>query len=161
MPTATNVMLFLHILCAIVGFGWVTLASVSYARVGKLRGGEALASYRTVDASTKVAEWFIYGVFVFGILAVVVAPGEMAEKFRPMWLSISMLLYIVSLVLSLAVVQPTGRRMGRLLEQAAEAPSPELGAEMERLGKRNGMVTGILHLLFVVVLALMVFKPGA
>jgi len=153
-------MLFLHILCAIVGFGYVTLASIGYRRVGALRGSDALESYRTVDTGTRVAEWFIYGVFVFGFLAAVAAPGGMSFAFKQWWLSVSMLLYIVALVLSLALLQPGGRKMGRLLEQAAQNPSPELGAQLEAQGKRQGMVSGILHLLFVVVLILMVFKPG-
>lgn len=159
-----KVVLLLHILAAIVGFGGVLLNGV-YATMAKANPGpEGAAITRANFHVTSVwAERSIYGVFVFGLLLVPLSDG--AIGFGDTWVWTSMALYVVGIGVAHAVLLPSGRRMVELSAAAAQAdpsagPPPQVG-EMERLGKRLGAASGVNHLLLVVILGLMIWKPGA
>jgi hypothetical protein len=158
--------LYLHILAAIVGFGSVMLNGV-YAMQAKQRPGrEGLAIFEANLFVTKMAEYAIYAVFVFGLITAIL--GDPYIKFSQAWLSAAMGLYIVGIAISHAVMIPSAKKMGTLLTKLAAGPPPGAAAggpppevaEVEALGKRMGMFGAILNLLVVVVLFLMVVKPG-
>jgi uncharacterized membrane protein len=161
-----DLLLFLHILAVVVGFGGVMLNGVYAARAKRAGGREGVAVMETnTFVSDKVAEPFIYAVFVLGILLVLV--GDEVWEWDQAWINISMLLYIVGIALSHAVMRPAVRRLNTLTAQLASAgPNPGAGgpppevAEVEALGKRVGLVGMILNLIVVVIIFLMVFKPG-
>lgn len=158
--------LFLHIFSAIVGFGSVFFNGV-YAQQAKQRPGrEGVAINQAVFAVSKLGEIFIYLVFVFGLLLVLLA--EEPVSFGDLWVSLSMLLYIVALGVSHGVLQPSVRKANALAEELAttEGPPPGAGgpppqvAQLEALGKRIGAADVFLKLSLVAVLALMIWKPG-
>ena len=106
--------LVLHILSAIVGFGGVILNGF-YAQQAKARRGPAgLAVAQANFAVTKIAQRFIYAVFVTGLLVVAMSDGfwDMGET----WLSMAMFLYVVGLGISHGAMQPTVRKMLALME---------------------------------------------
>lgn len=142
--------LVLHILSAIVGFGGVMLNGIHGAQAKKRPGAEAVAIIDSTLAVGKVAQAAIYGVFVFGILLVVTSDD--AWKFSHLWLSLSMGLYIVAVGLSHGVMAKNVRRMRELMASGG-------GPEMASVGKRIGMVGGVLNLMVVAILALMIWKP--
>lgn len=146
--------LFLHILCAIVGFGGVIIAGPGMSRAVRLKGEEGRAVFETASRQVKISQIFIYAVFVFGLVIVFVTDFI---DFSELWLSISMGIYIIALVISLAVLMPSDRRMHALFETQTQ----EALAELDKLGSRTAMVSGFNHLLFVVILILMIWKPGA
>ena len=83
-----------------------------------------------------------------------------------MWLSI--LFYIAAIGFSHGFQQPNARRMVALAEElvnggpppeGAQGPPPQV-AEMEATGKKLAMGGGILNLALLVIIVLMVFKPG-
>jgi len=159
--------LILHILCAIVGFGAVMLNGIYgqqiKARLQSGRVDEALGIYEANYTVTKIGEYFIYGVFVFGLLTGL--QGDPFIKFDQTWLWLAMVIYVLALALSHAVMIPTVKRMGVLIREMAGGPPPVGGpppqaAEMAELGKKMGVVGPILDLSVVVVLYLMVWKPG-
>jgi uncharacterized membrane protein len=85
---AYNIVKVLHILCAIVGFGAVTLNGL-YGAQAKARGGaEAAAIGQAVYRVSTVGEYFIYAVFVLGIA--LVAMGNNLFDFGQTWLWLSM-----------------------------------------------------------------------
>lgn len=168
--------LVLHILAAIVGFGTVMLNGLR-ARRSKAAGeagraGESAAIAEDIDLTSGVAEWFIYAVPLFGIGLVFMSgiPGtdERVWDFDQTWVWLSLVIYGVALVLSLTLLQPDSRRMRELTRELAEMGPPPAGAtepppqveEMDRVGRRLGAVNGLLHSSVVVVLVLMVWKPG-
>lgn len=166
-----NLVLVLHILCAIVGFGTVFLNGMYAAKAKAAGGREAYAIGSANFAAGKVAEYFIYGVFVFGLLMVFLSDtdGVQVIPWSDMWLSLSMLLYIVGIGLSHAVLIPSEKKALRLEEEmlagsggpaAGGGPPPQV-AELEQLGKKMALTGTVLNVLVVVVLVLMVFKPGA
>lgn len=155
MSNVTNWLTFLHVLCAIVGFGWVLLVGIQFKRAGEIKGSEGAELFASAAKVTKVATIFIYLTGAFGLAAALTMEGE---PFKMMWLSISMAIYIVALAISLGLMQPAERKLGRLFQQSLETPSAEVAAEIDAIGKKTGMYSGILDLLFVVMLFLMVFK---
>ena len=159
--------LILHILCAIVGFGAVMLNGV-YGQQVKIRlqsgrAKEALGAFEANEFVSKIGEYFIYAVFVFGLL--VALQGDPFIKFSQTWLWLAMVIYIVAIGISHAVLFPAVKRMGVLIREVADGPPPVGGpppqaAELAEIGKKLGVVGPLLNVLLVVVLFLMVWKPG-
>jgi len=159
--------LILHILCAIVGFGAVMLNGI-YGQQVKIRlqsgrAKEALGAFEANEFVSKIGEYFIYAVFVFGFLTAL--QGDPFVKFDQTWLWLSMVIYIVALGISHAVLFPAVKRMGVLIKEVADGPPPVGGpppqaGELAEVGKKLGVVGPILNLMLVAVLFLMVWKPG-
>jgi hypothetical protein len=163
--------LWLHILTIIVGFGstfvWPFLATKArqladpkvsyYVSQMSLQGGTILSSY------------FIYAAGATGLLLVILASGDdpAVIEFSDTWISIAFLLYFAGLGVSIFLHSPNLKAMLALQEQLASGAAPAAGgpppqvAELEERGKKAAMFGGILHLIFVLILLDMVFKPGA
>jgi uncharacterized membrane protein len=163
-----RIVLVLHILCAIVGFGGVLLNGLYAAQAKARKGPEGLAISQANFLVSKVAQYFIYGVFVFGVLLVPLS--DEAWEFEQAWVWLAMALYLVALGISHGLLRPTVERIIGLQEQLVAMGPPPAGAtggpppqvlQLEEQGKRAGMFAAALQLLFVVILVLMVFKPGA
>ena len=161
-----DLLLFLHLLAVVVGFGSVMLNGLYAARAKRAGGREGVAiAEANTWISEKVAQPFIYAVFVLGILLVLV--GDEVWEWDQAWINLSMLLYIVGIGLSHGLLRPAVRRMNVLTAQLAAAgptpgtngPPPEV-AEVQALENRIGAVGAALDVIVVVVLALMVWKPG-
>jgi hypothetical protein len=159
--------LILHILSAIVGFGAVVLNGI-YGQQMKTRMqsgkvSEALAIYDANFFVSGVGQFFIYGVFVFGFVTALL--GDPLVKFDQTWLWLAMVLYIVALGISHGLLLPAVKRMGVLMREVAAGPPPVGGpppqaTEMASLGQRIGAAGLVLNLFIVVILFLMVWKPG-
>jgi hypothetical protein len=159
--------LILHILCAIAGFGAVMLNGVYGQQIKiRLQSGrvsEALGIYEANFFVTQIGQYLIYGVFIFGFVTAL--QGDPFIKFDQTWLWLSMVIYLAAIGLSHGVMTPTVKRMGVLIGEMAAGPPPVGGpppqaAEMAELGKKIGTIGPILDLSIVVVLFLMVWKPG-
>lgn len=165
-----NVLLLLHILAAIVGFGGVVLNGIYAAQANKRGGREGLAvSEANEFVSSKVAERAIYAVFVLGILLLIV--GRPVVKFSQGWVITATVLYLIGLGTAQSVMVPGHRRLNRLMDELTSASAPSGGAqiasgpppqvaEIEALGKRLAATGAFLNLVLVVIVFLMVFKPG-
>jgi uncharacterized membrane protein len=166
--TGYRIVLLLHILCAIVGFGTVILNGL-YGREAKRRPGPGGLAITEANLTVSgIAEYFIYAVFVLGIALVLMS--DKAWGFGQTWIWLAMLLYIVGIGISHGVLFPNARRMKELsAELVAEGPPPADAppgpppqvVEMERRGKTLGAASSVLHVLLIVILVLMIWKPGA
>ena len=149
-----NLLLVLHLITVVVGFGSVALNGVYGALAKRNPGPEGAAiGEANVHVTNKWAEWFIYAVPVFGILLVLASDD--VWKFDQLWITLSFVLYIVGLGVSHGVMRPAAKRMNALARE--QRPDP---AAMQALEKRLGAGGGFLNLLVVVFIVLMVFKPG-
>ena len=164
--TSYKVVLLLHILAAIIGFGAVFLNTL-YGRAAERRKGvEGLAIAETNYDVSQVAGYFIYAVPIFGILLVLMSDD--AIKFSQAWLSLSFLLYLVALGLSHGALRPNVKKMHVLMRELADAgPSPASGSvrppqvdALERRGRTVGIVGAVLNLDVVILLYLMIWQPG-
>ena len=163
-PTIIEWVVFLHILAVIVGFGssfvWPAMASVA-------RKQEPPVGYAMSSASLKLGKplttYPIWAAGALGLLAAILQEGA----FKQTWLSASMGLYIVAVLIAAFLHAPNLTKMNELQRQLVEGEAtpteggpPAQVLELQDRGKRAGMFGGILHLLFLVVLILMVIKPG-
>jgi uncharacterized membrane protein len=161
-------LLVLHLLAAIVGFGPTVLAAVFGAKA-KARGGregQAIAE-TTYDVMHDVAEWIIYAVPILGILLVLTSDD--AWKFSDAWISFSFLLYIAALGIVHALHFPNIKRMNLLMAElntgtgppgSGGGPPPQV-AELEQRGKKAAGLGMLLNVMLVIIVFLMVWKPGS
>jgi uncharacterized membrane protein len=163
---AYKIVLTLHILCAIVGFGAVFLNGLYGQQAKARKGPEGLAISEANLLVSKVGEYFIYAVLLLGVALVLI--GDDVWGFGDAWIWLSMLLFLVALGISHGLLQPRVNRMIDLQRQLVASGPPPAGAagpppqvlEMEKIGKQLGMIGPVLNLFMVAVLVLMVFKPG-
>ncbi len=147
--------LVLHILAVIIGFGGMFISGFYGNEALKRPGREGLAVAETTAKITALAPMMaIYSVPILGILLVLLSDDTW--KFSEAWVSLSFLLYIVLLVLAITVQTPTVRKM-IALRSGADGAQP---LEMQKLGRTAATVGGIVNVLWIIVLFLMVFKPG-
>ena len=86
--TLYGILLFLHIICAILGFGSLALNGLYGQQAAERKGPEGVAIGQANMAVSKVAEVFVYGVFVFGILLVLTAEDDLIGFERPLGVAV-------------------------------------------------------------------------
>ena len=166
--TGYDVVLVLHILAVIVGFGTVALNGVRGADAKARPGPGGLAIGESSFRVSNIAEKFIYAVPVLGIGLVFMSDD--AWTFGQTWVWLSILLYVIGIGVSHGVLIPAEKRMNALAAELVAAGPPPAGAaaggpppqvvEMEGLEKKLAAAGTFLNVLMVVVVILMVFKPG-
>lgn len=149
---------FLHLMAVVIGIGTVFLNGVYANKSMKRQGTEGVAISEANFEVSAIAEKFIYAVPVFGIFAVLANDGI---DFDQTWIWLSLLLYVVAIGISHSIVIPGHRKINELSRRLATgAGGPEEGQQLEAIGKRMAPAGAALDLLVVVLVALMVWKPG-
>ena len=154
--------LFLHIAAAIVGFGPTFSFGLIMAMGAKDPKNMPFASAIMHAISKKVTLPLALSMAVTGTLLIIASPYGLSDT----WLVAALGVYAVAISYSMFVQGPAS---GKMQEMIAGMPSgPPSGdapagppAEMAKLGKKlqmGGMFLGVLTL---VILVLMVWKPGA
>ena len=161
-----DLLLLLHILGAIVGFGTVFLNGIYGAQAKKRPGPGGVAIGEANLAVSGIAEYVIYSVPVTGVILVLLND---AWTFGQTWVWLSIVAFVVALGISHGSQIPAARRMNELAAELAAAGPPPEGApagpptqvvEMGALEKRLGAGGAILNLLTIAILVLMIWKPG-
>jgi uncharacterized membrane protein len=146
MDDGYKAILLFHILMAIIGFApaWLTPVLVRLTANGDRAAADAL--------ETSVLRYSLPGIGVAGLLGFGLAGMSKVEGFdEPLykmsqtWLVIAIILWLVLLAVTFFVARPAIKAF-RDGDTAAKA--------------RISMSTGITHLILVVMLYLMIFKPG-
>ncbi len=159
-----NVLLVLHILCAIVGLGSVMLNGI-YAAQGQKRpgpGGRAVSEANYFVSN--IGEKFIYAIPILGIL--LVPASHKAWTFGQTWIWLSLLLYVIAIGISHSILIPGHKRINALLAEMEQGPPPAGGPppqaiELHAIGKKMAPAGAALNVFVVIFLILMVWKPGA
>ena len=166
--TGYKIVLVLHITAVIVGFGSVVLNGLYGAEAKKRKGPGGLAIGEANYHVTHIAEYVIYSVPIWGIALVLMS--DKTWKFSQAWVGGAFLLYLIAIAISHAVMIPSAKRMNALSAELVNAGPPPAGAaggpppqvaEMESLGNKLATFGGILNLMLLVIIILMIFKPGA
>lgn len=153
-----NIVLLLHIVTAIVGFGGVIAHGAYNARAFASKAGEAAVLLRNTQAVTKVAHFALYGLFLLGI--VLIALSDSAISFAAPWVSASFVVWFAVIGVAHGMVRPA---VAALTERAGElAPDTDMSSDEEVTGmaKKLAVGEGVTQLLLVVALVLMVWQPG-
>jgi TRAP-type uncharacterized transport system fused permease subunit len=165
--TPYRLVLLLHILTAIIGFGAVFLNALYGRAAERRKGAEGLAIAETNFDVSQMAGYFVYAVPVLGILLVLMS--DKFYEFSQIWISVTFVLYIVALGLSHGVLRPNVKKMHALMRElvAMGAPAPGGAAgrppqvdEIEQRARTVGTTGAVLNVILVVILYLMVWKPG-
>lgn len=149
--------LVLHILTALVGLGAVFFNGLYATQARAGAGAEGLAVAETNFRVSKVAEWFIYGILVTGVLMVLMSDD--VYGFGQTWIWLSLVLYVVGLGVSHGLMIPSARRMLALMREAPTSGAAP--ADFAAIERRMAIGGGFLNALTVVLIVLMVWKPGA
>ena len=164
--TGYKIVFMLHILSIIVGFGGVILNGIYGAEAKKRKGPGGAAIGEANLAVTKLAEKVILTVPIWGIALVFMSDG--VWEFSQLWVILALVLFVATMGVATGVQLKNQKRMVTLAGELALAGPPPAGAsgpppqvaEMEALEKKLGMGGAFLSLMIVVLIYLMVFKPG-
>jgi hypothetical protein len=151
-----DLLLLLHVGAAIVGFG----ATFSFSVLGPLAantgGPQGLGLMKGI---VKVAKTLVYPAIVIQPVtgALLIFEENLDNNFMDQWwLWVSILVFAAAVFVALVRQTPTIEKMIELAE-SGRAESPEFAA----LGKRAGMQGPLLAVMLLVIIFLMVVKPGA
>ena len=150
-----QLVLVLHILSAIIGFGGMFIAGFYGNEARNLPGREGLAvATTTLKVTGRIPTVAVCAVPILGILLILLSDD--LWKFSEAWISLSFLLYFVLMGLATGLQVPTIRKMVAMRAGADGAQS----LEMQAMGKKVATVSAVVNVLWVIILFLMVFKPG-
>jgi len=156
MAIMLQLVMFLHILGAIVAFGFGFYAPIFGMATAKepqhgnwyLRTAKRLSNVIIIPFALSMA--------VTGYLLVAESGGP--ERFKEPWLAVAIVLYVIALAIVFLLQRPTLNKLIALTEQppGPEGPPAEVGANVRKL-QLYGV---ILLVLTIAIVALMVWKPG-
>lgn len=150
-------LLSVHVLAAILTVGPVAIAASMFPRYARLclaapdpRKG---AVVRILHRITRV--YAVIGVLVpvFGI-ATAATIGVLGDT----WLISSMILTAAAAALLIFLILPNQRRIIHELDVAGEAAT---SSSPDRVARRLGMMTGMFNVLWLIVVVLMISRPGS
>jgi uncharacterized membrane protein len=154
---AYRLLLLLHIVAVVVGYGVTFVVPFLAAR---LRGSEPSARLQVQEATTALGgavvapSLWIAG--LIGIILVAVGPWEFSET----WVSIAFVLWIIGASLALFVILPAERKALDLARRVATSrAASDTVAEYNALKSRTSMLTSINHLIFLLLVIDMIWKP--
>ncbi|HEY9477043.1 MAG TPA: DUF2269 family protein [Microbacteriaceae bacterium] len=154
MATLMNI---LHVVTAVFIVGPMAVLPMTGMRA--IRAGNA-GQVLTLAKSTFVLSLASLAVVIFGFGAMALAPERFNLSITTPWILISIVLYIIALIVSLAMVVPFMRRAGHRLQETGSdgAAASTSGGSMSEYSL-IGMSSGISAVLLLVVVILMVWKP--
>jgi hypothetical protein len=147
-----QIFLALHLLAAIFAIGPLAHAVTTAAR--GLRSADAGATAASARTTRLYAVASLIVVVLGFALMSMKAPGshQAAGQFGDLWIWLSLLLWLVAVALAMAVVVPTLDRATATIGR---------GEPVQALAGRVAASGGVIALLFVAIVFLMVFQPGA
>ena len=150
-------LLVLHILAAVIFVGNIITAAFWKTRADRSGNLETIAitSRSLLQADYVFTAPGIVVLLVTGIWMVGLSDWA---RFQEPWLGGSFVLLIITGIIWLAVLLPQQRRMVRLAQEGADAGA--LSPDYRRAGRIWSMFGGIATLLPILILFLMVIKPG-
>ena len=163
---AYKIVLVLHILCAIIGFGAVFLNALYGQQAKSRKGAEGLAISEANELVTKVGEFFIIAVFFLGLALVLMSDDVIG--FGQTWVWLAMTLFVVAFAVSTGLMATRSAHDRPAARAGRGGPPParrvrdrrRRSLEMEKIGKQMAVIGPFLNIMLIVILALMVFKPG-
>lgn len=150
-------LLFLHVMGAILAFG----PTFAYSIMGAMAGREPQHANFSARQVAAIGNKLVYPLAIFqGVTGVllIIASGRDLSSASERWLGISMVLYAITLTYALTVQRSA---LHHLIEMTStppapgSPPNPEIPATVKKI-QRGGMFMG---LMVVIIVFLMVVKP--
>ncbi len=142
--TGYKIVLLLHIVAVVAAFGGLFAAPV----LARVEGAAQSTAKGMVGYLQRIAipAAILAGILGMGLIGMSKDGPVEVYKFSQTWVSIALLLWLVEIAVYFFALLPAEKKVAAGDAEAA---------------KRLPMFTGIVHLLLVVLVYLMVFKPGA
>jgi uncharacterized membrane protein len=156
MSILVAILLFLHVMGAIVAFG----PAFSFSIIGGMAGKEPQHANFAARINDAITDQRVEPFAIFqGITGVALILTTGVNLFATRWLLLSIAVYLVAISYALFVQRPVGKRIVELSSSppppGASGPPPELLAAVQK-AQRGGMFLGLMIVLIVI---LMVTKP--
>lgn len=153
----TQILVAIHIISAVLFVGNIITAAFWKMRADRSGNLDTIAI--TTQGLLR-ADYMFTLPGIVGLLATGIALVGITDwaRFEEPWLSISLVLLIITGIIWAALLLPLQKRMVRLAQLGAASGTPD--HSYRQASKRWGMFGGIATLLPVVILVLMVLKPG-
>jgi hypothetical protein len=162
--TGFKVLLFLHVLCVIGGFGALAYNAL-YMNLAQRRAGGGTGAVIEVNRLVSgLAEMLVYAALLFGIGAV--SAGHPSIGFGDAWVSAALGVYLADVALLHAWIRPRQRGyadvVGRLEAPPVQGVSRDGDvAELKKLERQVSFGWAAFNILVVGAVYLMVFQPGS
>lgn len=165
MGTGFEILVMLHVLCVVGGFGAVAYNGLYTSLAQRRSAGGTSAVLEVNKLVSGLAEMLIYAALLFGIGAVSAAGKNSDIKFSDAWVAAAFAVYLVDVGLLHGLIRPAQRRYGDVVKrlEAPVGPTQDRDtdvAELKSLEKRVGFGWGLFNALVIGAIYLMVFQPG-
>lgn len=163
MSTGYNILVMLHILCVIGGFGALAYNGLYLSLAQRRPAGGTGAVLEVNKMVSGLGEILVYAALLFGVGAVTASRSQF--KFSQAWVSAAFAVYLVDVAILHAWIRPNQRRhaevVGRLETPVEPGSSRDSDVSLlQSLEKRVGFGWGAFNVLVIGAVYLMVFKPG-
>lgn len=163
MGTAFDVLVLLHVLCVIAGFGGLAFNALYLSLAQRRPAGGTSAVVDVNRMVSGLAEALVYAAVLFGIGAV--GASHKRIGFGDTWVSAALAVAVVAIGVLHGWIRPNQRRYTAIVAQL-EAPAEagvsrdEEVAQLRAGEKRVGLGWGVFNVLVIGAVYLMVFQPG-
>ncbi|HWE56595.1 MAG TPA: hypothetical protein VG435_13865 [Acidimicrobiales bacterium] len=165
MGTGFHILVLLHLLCVIGGFGALAYNGLYLNLAQRRRAGGTGAVLEINRMISGLAEILVYAAAVFGLAAV--AASNKHFKFSDAWVSAALAVYIVDIAILHAWIRPNQRQytdvVTRLEQPLADGETLESRTgdvnALQSFEKKVSAGWGVFNVLVIVAVYLMVFKP--
>jgi len=167
MSNGFKILVLLHILCVIGGFGAVAYNALYMSLAQRRPGGGTGAVIDVNNLVSGFAELLIYAALLFGIGAV--AASRSTIKFSDAWVSAAFAIYLVDVGVLHGWIKRYQREYSAVVTRletgaaaaGSEGRSVEVDvAQLKQLERRISLGWGVFNLIVVAAVYLMVFQPG-
>ena len=166
MGTGFRVLVLLHLVCVIGGFGGLAYNALYMSLAQRRAGGGTSAVLEVNRMVSGLGEALIYAAILFGIGAVGASHKEFS--FGDAWGSAALAVAVVDIGILHGWIRPGQRRYRALVDQLEQPLAEGETAETRvadapallSLERRVGLGWGVFNVLVIGAVYLMVFKPG-
>lgn len=161
MSTGFKILVMLHVLCVIGGFGAVAYNALYLSLAQRRRGGGTGAVLEVNKLVSGMAELLIYAALLFGVGAV--TASQKAVQFSDAWISAAFAAYLVDIGILHGWIRPRQRRYTEVVARLETATTTDVAgdvADLRSLEKQVGGGWAVFNFLVIGAVYLMVFKPG-
>lgn len=145
----------LHVVTALVGFGFVALSGVYAGTARRVDRGDARAEAARFFATRGGADWAVVALPAPGLAAAVLEGQATAA-----WVAVALGLWAVAAALVVTVVHP-GRRALRTQLAAPDRPADPPGRrDLRATATRTARAAAVIDVVFVLAVLDMVYRPG-
>ena len=164
MGTGFKILVLLHILCVVGGFGAVAYNGLYMSLAQRRPAGGTSAVLETNRLVSGLAEMLIYAALLFGIGAVTAAGRHSDIKFSDAWVSAAFAVYLIDVGILHGLIRPSQRRYADVVKRLEAPVGPDQDrdtdvTQLKSLEKRVGFGWGVFNLLVIGAIYLMVFQP--